>query len=58
MDPEKTFLVGKKIEEAMKACRYCPQLCVCGGGCFTRWQGRDGKAKEECAMQQVFAKYI
>ena len=58
MDPEKTFLLGKKIEEAMKACRHCPQLCVCGGGCFTRWQGRHGKAEEECAMQQVFAKYI
>lgn len=58
MDPEKTKQVGQYIAEAMKACNECPRLSVCGGGCFTRWQGRDGKAEEECAMQQAFAKYI
>ncbi len=58
MDPEKTKQVGGFIAEAMHACKECPHLSVCGGGCFTRWQGRDGKAEEECAMQQTFAKFI
>ena len=58
MDPEKTGQAGAFIEKAMQACAVCPQLQSCGGGCFTRWQGREGKAEEECAMQQVFAKYI
>ena len=58
MDPEKTKQVGGIVAGAMQVCKECPQLSVCGGGCFARWQGRDGKAEEECAMQQAFAKYI
>ena len=58
MDLEKTKRVGNFIAEAMQACHECPHLSVCGGGCFTRWQGRAGKAEEECAMQQTFAKFI
>ncbi|MBQ9636081.1 MAG: radical SAM protein [Acidaminococcaceae bacterium] len=59
MDPEKTVQVGTLIAAAMKTCNACPHFTACGGGCFTRWWGRDGKAaEEECAMQQVFAKYI
>ena len=58
MDPEKTKQVGRFIAGAMHDCKVCPRLSVCGGGCFTRWQGRDGKAEEECAMQQTFAKFI
>ena len=56
MDPERTKQAGLFIAEAMRACKECPHLSVCGGGCFTRWQGRNGKAEEECAMQQTFAK--
>ena len=58
MDPEKTKQVGGIVAGAMQVCKECPQISVCGGGCFARWQGRDGKAEEECAMQQAFAKYI
>ena len=58
MDPEKTKQAGDFIAEAMHACKVCPHLPVCGGGCFTRWQGRGGKAEEECSMQQAFARYI
>ena len=58
MDPEKTKQVGNFIAKAMEACAACAHLSVCGGGCFTRWLGRGGKAEEECAMQQTFAKYI
>ena len=58
MDPEKTKQAGSFIAEAMHACKACPHLSVCGGGCFTRWKGRDGKAEEECAMHQTFAKFI
>ena len=58
MDPEMTKQAGDYIAGAMHACRACPHLSACGGGCFTRWQGRDGRAEEECAMQQAFAKYI
>ena len=58
MDPEKTKQVGGIVAGAMQVCKECPQLSVCGGGCFARWQGRDGKAEEECAMQQTFAKFI
>ncbi len=58
MNLEKTKQVGRSIAEAMHACKECPHLSVCGGGCFTRWQGRDDKAEEECAMQQTFAKFI
>ena len=58
MDPDKTRRAGTFIEKAMQACTVCPHLLTCGGGCFTRWLGREGKAEEECAMQQVFAKYI
>ena len=58
IDLEKSKQVGQFIAEAMKPCHECPHLSVCGGGCFTRWQGRAGKAEEECAMQQVFAKYV
>lgn len=58
MDPEKTVRVGSFIKRAMQACTVCPHLATCGGGCFTRWQGREGKAEEECAMMQVFAKFL
>lgn len=58
MDPEKTKQAGDYIAKAMQVCKECSHLSVCGGGCFTRWQGRDGRAEEECAMQQTFAKYI
>jgi uncharacterized protein len=58
MDPDKTRRVGLFIAKAMQACTVCPHLLTCGGGCFTRWLGREGKAEEECAMQQVFAKYV
>lgn len=56
---ERARQVGEKIAAAMQACRTCSLFGVCGGGCFTRWRGRqDGKAGEECAMQRVFASQI
>lgn len=58
IDPEKAGRAGDLIKNAMRSCTLCPHLLTCGGGCFTRWLGRKGKAEEECAMQQVFAKYI
>ncbi len=58
IDARKTAVAGKRIAEAMNVCRDCARLSSCGGGCFTRWLGRDGKAEEECAMQQVFAKFL
>lgn len=58
IDTEKALQAGAIIAKAMRVCNRCPQLATCGGGCFTRWWGRDGKADEECAMQQTFSKYV
>ena len=41
-----------------RACRECKLFGVCGGGCFTRWRGRGGKAAEECAMYRVFSRHV
>lgn len=57
-DIAKAKKVGEQVAEAMKACRECPLFGVCGGGCFTRWRGRGGKAEEECAMYRVFSRHV
>lgn len=57
-DIEKAKKVGEQVAAAMQACRECSLFGVCGGGCFTRWRGREGKAAEECAMYQVFSHYV
>lgn len=57
-DIKRAKQVGDKIAEAMQACRECSLFRTCGGGCFTRWRRRGGKAEEECAMQRVFAEQL
>ena len=57
-DIEKAKKVGEQVAAAMQACRECKLFGVCGGGCFTRWRGRGGKAAEECAMYRVFSRHV
>lgn len=58
MDLQKTKIAGEQIAESMRICRECPKLPSCGGGCFTRWLGRAGKAEDECVMQRTFAQFL
>lgn len=62
IDNNKWKQIAEFCRKKMQFCQQCPDLVLCGGGCFARWLLADGDKLlphgPECTMKRTFIKWF